>query len=78
MNEPSRQAFVDLGYATKATDRLKIDNRDDEFLVSRILFLLTYNTRVDFETLVEEHQLTDSINEHLSRHANNASKSSSR
>ncbi|KAK5127690.1 hypothetical protein LTR08_004335 [Meristemomyces frigidus] len=74
LNEPSRQTFVDLGYATKAADRLKVDDRDDEFLVCRILFLLTYNTRVDFEVLVGEHQLTDSINQHLSRHAKNSLK----
>ncbi|KAK4549442.1 hypothetical protein LTR36_006439 [Oleoguttula mirabilis] len=69
LNEPSRQLFVDLGYATKAADRLKVDNRDDEFLISRILFLLTYNTQVDYEVLVNQHHLADSINQHLSQHA---------
>ncbi|KAJ9640469.1 hypothetical protein H2199_006008 [Coniosporium tulheliwenetii] len=45
------------------------DNRDDEFLVSRILFLLTYETNINFENLVDQHQLADSINENIARHA---------
>jgi hypothetical protein len=79
LDEPSRQTFVDLGYAPKAAERLKFDDRDDEFLSSRILFLLTYNTRVDFETLVEENKLADSINTQLARHSKTfASKSGRR
>lgn len=66
---PSRQIFVDLEYAPKAAERLKIDSRDDEFLISRILFLLTYDTHCDFKLLVSEHHLTESINQHISRHA---------
>ena len=69
LNEDCRQTFVDLGYAPKAAERLKIDDRDDEFLISRILFLMTYNTKVDFEGLVEQQQLADSINLHILRHA---------
>ncbi|KAK3110048.1 hypothetical protein LTR53_016073 [Teratosphaeriaceae sp. CCFEE 6253] len=69
LNEPCRQTFVDLGYAPKASERLKLDNSDDEFLVARILFLLTYNTRVDFEQLVEQNALADSVNQHVARHA---------
>jgi hypothetical protein len=69
LNEPSRQIFVDIGYAPKAVERLKNDDRDDEFLVSRMLFLLTYNTKVDFEELVTKNQLDDSINQHIARHA---------
>ncbi len=38
------------------------DNRDDEFLASRILFLMTYDTNLNFDPLFEEHQLGDSIN----------------
>lgn len=78
LNEPSRQIFVDLGYAGKAADRLKVDNRDDEFLISRMIFLLTYSTRVDFEVLVNEHHLADSINRHLAHHAKKFSKSGRR
>lgn len=37
------------------------DNRDDEFLISRIIFLLTYNTSTDLTNLVEEQNLAKSI-----------------
>lgn len=78
LNEPSRQIFVDLGYAPKAAERLKVDNRDDEFLISRMLFLLTYNTKVDFEVMIDENKLAESINQHVLRHAKNFSKSGRR
>ncbi|TKA58622.1 hypothetical protein B0A55_12149, partial [Friedmanniomyces simplex] len=71
LNEPSRQTFVDLGFAPKAAQRLETDNRDDEFLISRILFLLTYDTKISFEELVEQNELTGSINKHIARHAKN-------
>ncbi|KAK4579969.1 hypothetical protein LTR86_000171 [Recurvomyces mirabilis] len=76
LNEPSRQTFVDLGHATKAVDRFKNDNLDDEFLISRILFLMTYNTQLNFQTLVDDHQLADSIIQHISRHAKSFAKGS--
>ena len=78
LNEPCRQIFVDLGYAPKAADRLKVDSRHDEFLVSRILFLLTYNTRLDMEALVNDRQLAESINQQIARHAKNVSQSRQR
>ena len=64
-----RQVFVDLGYSDKAADRLKKQDSDDEFLISRILFLLTYNTSLDFDVLFDSHFLVDSMNSHLARHA---------
>lgn len=36
---------------------------EDELLCSRILFLLTYDTKFDFEDLFENHSLADSIHE---------------
>ncbi len=39
------------------------DNPDDEFLGSRILFLMTYDTKLDFDPLFDEYHLGDSINE---------------
>ena len=78
LNEPCRQTFVDTGYASKAAERLKADDRDDEFLISRMLFLLTYNTKLDFEVLVEQNQLADSINQHIARHAKLLSSKSGR
>jgi hypothetical protein len=69
LNEPSRQTFVDLGYATKAAERLKLGDIDDEFLVCRIIFLLTYGTNVDFVTLVNKHALARSLNERIAHHS---------
>lgn len=69
LNEPARQVFVDLGFAPKAAARLRSEDLDDEFLISRILFLLTYNTKLDFKRLDDEHGLVVSINAHLARHA---------
>lgn len=75
--EPStRQVFVDLDYAPKAAERLKNDNRDDEFLISRILFLTTYNTNLDFERLIDQYHLADNINTNIARHARQFSKGS--
>jgi hypothetical protein len=65
----TRQIFVDLKYEGKACNRLKHDSRDDEFLVSRIIFLLTYDTNVDVEALIEQHHLAEIINQNLHRHA---------
>lgn len=61
--------FVNLGYEAKAVDQLRNDNRDDEFLVSRLIFLTTYNTSVDLHKLIDEHCLADAIAENLKRHA---------
>jgi hypothetical protein len=75
----TRQIFVDLGYAPKAVERLKVlplqrqglaavakteqhDNREDEFLASRLLFLCTYDTNLDFDGLFAHDQLADIIN----------------
>ena len=60
---------MDLGYEPKACSKLRNDNRDDEFLISRLIFLTTYGASVDLPRLIEEHQLADSIVQHLSRHA---------
>ncbi|KAK4153272.1 guanine nucleotide exchange factor synembryn-like protein [Chaetomidium leptoderma] len=65
----TRQVFVDLGYEPKACGKLKNDNRDDEFLISRLILLTTYGTSVDLPKLIEQHQLADSIVQNLSRHA---------
>jgi hypothetical protein len=64
-----RQIYVDLGYESKACDRLKNDNRDDEFLVSRVIFLTTYGTDVKIENMIDEHHLAEIIKLNLQRHA---------
>ncbi len=45
------------------------DNRDDEFLVSRIIFLTTYGTNIKLAILVEKYHLADTIVQNLARHA---------
>ncbi|KAI0599828.1 guanine nucleotide exchange factor [Biscogniauxia sp. FL1348] len=69
LQESCRQIFVDLGYEGKACSKLKNDNRDDEFLVSRILFLTTYGTNADLSELIDKHHLADAITKNLERHA---------
>ncbi|KAI2604607.1 guanine nucleotide exchange factor [Hypoxylon sp. NC1633] len=69
LKSETRQMFVDLGYEAKVCDKLKSDNRDDEFLVSRILFLTTYGTNTNLAELLDQHNLADSINKNLGRHA---------
>jgi hypothetical protein len=65
----TRQIFIDLGYEAKACEKLKNDNRDDEFLISRLVFLTTYDTTVSLTALIDEHHLADSIVVNLARHA---------
>ncbi|KAJ8125397.1 hypothetical protein O1611_g8241 [Lasiodiplodia mahajangana] len=69
LKKECRQMFVDLGYEAKVCDTLKNDNRDDEFLASRIVFLTTYDTDVKLEHLIDQYQLADSIVKNLERHA---------
>ncbi|KAM5343041.1 hypothetical protein ACJ41O_014007 [Fusarium nematophilum] len=65
----TRQVFVDKGFAPRACDELKTENSDDEFLISRIIFLSTYGTTVDLKELIDKHHLADRIIDNLSRHA---------
>lgn len=66
----ARQKYVDLGYEAKACSKLKSDDRDDEFLVSRVIFLTTYGTNANIPELIDKHQLAETIVENLERHAN--------
>ncbi|KAK7967492.1 guanine nucleotide exchange factor synembryn domain-containing protein [Apiospora aurea] len=65
----TRQMFVDLGFESKACSQLKNDNRDNEFLISRVIFLTTYDTNVDIEALVDKHNIAAIIAKNLERHA---------
>ena len=38
------------------------DSSDDEMAISRILFLSTYDTTMDFENLIKHHSLCDNVN----------------
>ncbi|KAF2626224.1 hypothetical protein BU25DRAFT_492351 [Macroventuria anomochaeta] len=66
----ARQILVDLGHGPDAAERLKSESIDDEFLISRILFLTTYGANLDYTELVNEHHLADNINAAMQRHAN--------
>jgi hypothetical protein len=65
----TRQMFIDLGYESKACDKLKNDNRDDEFLVSRIIFLTSYGSNVNIEKLIDRYHLAENICVNIRRHA---------
>lgn len=60
---------MDLGYEEKACNKLKNDSRDDEFLVSRIIFLTTYGAKIDIEKLIDQYHLAENICLNISRHA---------
>ncbi|TVY47488.1 Synembryn-like protein [Lachnellula occidentalis] len=64
----TRQMFLDLGYEAKACNKLKNESWDDEFLVSRIIFLTTYDAKVDIEKLVDQHHLAENICSNVGRH----------
>jgi hypothetical protein len=64
----TRDMFVDLKFESKACEQLKRDNRDDEFLISRIIFLTTY-ANANTEELIDKYHLADIINKNLERHA---------
>lgn len=65
----TRQFSLNLELDRKATDALRDAKQDDEFLLARILFLLTYDPGIDLKTLISEHDLAGSIVKHLARHA---------
>lgn len=71
----TRQFSLNLDLDTKATDALQSANEDEEFLLARILFLLTYVPGIDLKTLILDHDLAGAIIRHLSRHASHPKKS---
>lgn len=64
-----RQTFVDIGYSGKLAENLKCDNSEDEMVLSRILFLSTYDTTLDFEKLINNNSLGNNINHQIARHS---------
>lgn len=65
----ARQILIDLSYEPKACAQLKRDTWDDEFLVSRVIFLTTYGTDVELTKLIDEYGLAETITKKLARHA---------
>ncbi|BCS12800.1 synembryn [Aspergillus luchuensis IFO 4308] len=70
-----RQLFVDTGYGGKLAERLKCDSSEDEMVISRILFLSTYDTTMDFDNLIRHHSLGENVNYQIVRHAKQFPKS---
>ncbi|KAL6250727.1 hypothetical protein RBB50_003030 [Rhinocladiella similis] len=64
----TRQHSISLGLDRKATDALESASLDEEFLLSRMLFLLTYDPRIDLQILLDEHKLAEKITKLLNRH----------
>ncbi|RMZ75878.1 hypothetical protein DV737_g5101, partial [Chaetothyriales sp. CBS 132003] len=64
--------FADLGLLPKAVDDLRLEDNEDEFLLSRVLFLMTYNKTASFEEVADKFHLCDSIIKHIRRHASDA------
>lgn len=69
LSPPTRKLFVSLHYEMKLCQRLKNDNREDEFLVSRLIFLTTYGANLDFENMIDKLGLGEIICANLARHA---------
>ena len=72
----TRRSFINLGFDKKATDTLQRASIDEEFPLSRLLFLLTYDPLIDLSTLIDKHSLADNIFKLLERHAEALAKSS--
>ncbi|KAI9042603.1 synembryn [Aspergillus affinis] len=70
-----RQLFVDTGHGGKLAEMLKTESSEDEMVTSRILFLSTYDTTMDFEKLINNHSLGDNVNYQIFRHSKQFPKS---
>ena len=57
----TRQLLVDGGWHEKAAAGFEGADVDDEFLMARLLLLITYDTSVDLNRLLEEFRLEANI-----------------
>lgn len=57
-----RQLFADTGKGSKLAEMLKCDSSEHEMVISRVLFLSTYDTNMDFHDLISNHNLGENIN----------------
>ena len=64
-----RQDFIDLELLPKAAERLKSEDLDDQFLISRILLLLTYGTNLNQDEVLRRFSVASTINLHLAHHS---------
>ncbi|KAK5943355.1 hypothetical protein PMZ80_004362 [Knufia obscura] len=76
LRDQMQQVLADLGYTERIVDFYNQRTADHEFVGARILFLLTYKSKVDFVALIESHLLLDHIGAQLLRHASSLSSSS--
>lgn len=72
----TRGSSIELDLDKKATQVLQKCDSDDEFLLARILFLLTYDPSIDLDSLILDNDLANSIVRLLSRHADVLAESS--
>ncbi|KAL4928837.1 synembryn [Aspergillus undulatus] len=75
LDENMRQLFVDTGRCGKLAEMLKCDSSEHEMVISRVLFLSTYNTNANFEDLINNHSLGDNVHYQILRHAKQFPKS---
>lgn len=75
LSSDMRQVLVDTGRVGKLAEKLMTDNSDDEMIVARILFLTTYNTDLNFKTLISDHSLGENVHYQIMRHAKQIPKS---
>jgi len=68
-NPETRQIFVDLGYDAKVCNKLGNDNRDDEFLATRIVFFASHRTTMDLVSAIDNHHLAEYVIRNIQRHA---------
>ena len=61
--------MVDRNYISKACAKLRVDDTDNEFVLSRILFLTTFAEKLDLEVLIDKEGLAETICLNISRHA---------
>lgn len=64
----TQQMFADLGYMSSLVKFYSQSSANHEFVGARILFLLTYQSNVDFDDLVEHQRLVEHIEKHLLHH----------
>ncbi|KAH7163587.1 guanine nucleotide exchange factor [Dactylonectria estremocensis] len=74
---PSRQVFVDEGYAKQTISLMKNGDPDDEILTASILLHCSTGTNLDLGPNLENDDLAGIINRNVARHAKAASQSSS-
>ena len=69
LQDQLQQLFVDLGYGPAVVRTYSKMSYDHEFVAGRILFLLTYRSKLDFVSMIEAHDLATHIYTHLDAHA---------